>query len=112
MGYRHDGVTRRHLSGAQSFVEAVASTLSLVIALCVVRRRTFARPTPQEVPAQDPEFKARLRSSLTGLLGSVEMLKTRLHEGEDASAERYLSIIDRSARRLDDFVKAEEPSPD
>ena len=112
MGYQQSAIPNHKLTSAQSFAEAVAGMLSLVIALCVVRRRTFMRPTPQETPTPDPEFKARLRSSLTGILGSVEMLKTRLPEGEDASTERYLSIIDRSARRIDDFVNAGEPSPD
>jgi len=111
-GYDDVATTDRRLSGTQSFIESVAGILSLSIPLVMFRRRDGRRPRISSRPPLDCEIKAQMRSSLTGILGSVEMLKSHLEEADDHSLERYLSIIDRSARRIDQFVSPGEPSPD
>jgi hypothetical protein len=57
----------------------------------------------------DPVLKGRIRSSLSSILGSVEMIKSH-NPNTDASLDRYLSIIDRSAQRINDYF-AEKVSP-
>ena len=44
--------------------------------------------------------RSRIRSSLTGILGSVELMRT-LRTPDAARVEKFLSIIDRSARKID-----------
>lgn len=51
------------------------------------------------------EERRQIRSSLTGILGSVEMLRTH-PTGQEA--ERFVQIIDRSARRIETFLTEKE----
>ncbi|HQL24325.1 MAG TPA: GAF domain-containing protein [candidate division Zixibacteria bacterium] len=53
------------------------------------------------------ELRGRIRSSLTGILGSVEMLRARPVGPE---AERFVEIIDRSARRIETIFSEETPA--
>lgn|GEM_PF-1716795 len=55
------------------------------------------------VAAFDPW--SEMRSSLTGILGSVEMMSAD-DSMDDRSRARYLSIINRSARRIESYVDA------
>ncbi|MBD3403063.1 hypothetical protein GF420_09210 [candidate division GN15 bacterium] len=53
---------------------------------------------------ESDESEPNIRSSLTGLLGSTEALRTTWPT-DPAKADRYLSIIDRSARQLGEYMK-------
>jgi GAF domain-containing protein len=46
-----------------------------------------------------PEARGHIRSSLSGILGSVEMMRSQPHPSGE-TLTRYLSIIDRSARKI------------
>ncbi len=49
-------------------------------------------------------MRSKMKSSLTGILGSLEILKSQSGQ-EEGNLERYLSIIDRSARRLQTYLE-------
>ncbi len=52
--------------------------------------------------------RGRARSALSGIMGSIELLKTR--EKTDESLSKYINIIDTSARKLSKYIDAEEVS--
>ena len=68
-------------------------------------RTTVLPPVPEAGRLElDADTRTHLRSSLTGILGSLEVLQGRdLTNAEQTG--RYLSIIDRSAHRLHDYLE-------
>jgi hypothetical protein len=100
----------RAIVASQSLAETVAAVFGLVIPLCVTRRRkSVPDRRSNSVAGRDQELHARLRSSLTGILGSVEILRSREDAVDRTADNRYLEIIDRSARRIDALFQPEEP---
>jgi len=95
------------------FAISVASGLSLAIQLALGKKtKDHSRLYEDSIkPAKltDPALKGRIRSSLSSILGSVEMIKSH-SPNTDASLDRYLTIIDRSAQRINDFF-AEKAFP-
>ncbi|UCD63353.1 MAG: GAF domain-containing protein [Candidatus Zixiibacteriota bacterium] len=92
--------------GDIQFVTAVAGVLSLVIPLSGRRKTgsTSDRETrrPEATEGVDPVARNRVKSSLSGIIGSVELLKSKENPtGENL--QRCLSIIDRSARRIGEY---------
>ncbi|MEW6412957.1 MAG: GAF domain-containing protein [Candidatus Zixiibacteriota bacterium] len=92
------------------FVTSIAVVLEM--AIHIARTRKPARSTLKIVRSKsvdpgipEPEARNRIRSSLTGILGSVELLKTNPTPTEE-SIERCLSIIDKSARRINEYIGA------
>ena len=98
------------LEGEREFVEAVAAALSVSILLdyrreaAVLHRDTPSRLTATDVP--DGELRGQMKSALTGIFGSVELIKTS--DRPERNLEHYLSIIDRSARRISDYFAEAE----
>jgi len=92
------------------FVSYLASVLSVVIQLGIkgkaASRLRLENQRLIERVSSAPELGSRIRSSLTGIMGSVEMLKTSSSDQDD-ELEKYLSIIDKSAQRIGDYL--EEP---
>jgi GAF domain-containing protein len=89
------------------FAEAVAQ----ILAGAIMR---FSRPEEEEsvvfpggrMPAsilEDEVVRTRLRSSLTGILGSVELLQSA-EQRDEAAVARYLSIIDSSAHKIQECL--------
>jgi signal transduction histidine kinase len=86
----------------------LARSISAILALAIqaglgrkvtgstVENRGFASPT-----IKASQLRGRVRSSLSGILGSVEMIKSQ-HKSSDPALEKYLSIIDKSAQRIND----------
>ena len=85
----------------------------LVSAVASVLARVLALPTPAVRLKRDigaglqslegarylpPEARSRINSSLSGILGSVEMM--RAQPASDMAVSRYLAIIDKSARNI------------
>ncbi|HUV30254.1 MAG TPA: GAF domain-containing protein [Acidobacteriota bacterium] len=95
------------------FVASVAELLALAARLSV--RTPDLRPGvmpagPEPVGEQmETALKSRVRSPLTGILGSVEMLRSR-PQADQEQVNRYLSIIDRSARRISAYLHEEAGS--
>lgn len=92
------------------FASSIATALSLAIQM-ILRRQTKASLKPAKdrfsaVRLHDPEVKSRIKSSLSGILGSVEMIKSH-QPVSDTSLDRYLSIIDRSAQRINEYFGEE-----
>ena len=86
----------------QTFVMAVADQLA------VAMDRSGQQMVPSDIGVPDTferRTKSRVRSSLTGIMGSVELLRSHSALADDKGFDRYLSIIDRSARQIDDAVK-------
>ena len=54
-----------------------------------------------------PEVKSRIKSALTGIMGSIEILKSKTEKGE-TDASRYIDIIDRSAQKINDYCAQEK----
>ena len=82
----------------EALVKAVAAVLSLAIRL---------QESPWGVTSIDltrmdreKEVRSRIISSLSGILGSIEVLRSH-GTGDTENFERYVGIIDRSARRIE-----------
>lgn len=86
------------------FTATVASVLSAGMALKL--KRSVAPRSRLHEPGMwstDGKVRSRVKSSLTGILGSVELLKSRSGL-EDDNLRHYLDIIDTSARRIGECV--------
>lgn len=49
-------------------------------------------------------IRSQVRSSLTGIMGSVEMMRSNVESGRPEELDRYLSIIDRSAQKISEYI--------
>jgi len=90
------------------FVNGIALALSMALQLSEARQNAsssrdrlrglekFGGPR-----AWDDTFKIRVKSALSGILGSVEILKAQPRP-DDTGRVRYLDIIDRSARKINE----------
>jgi transcriptional regulator with GAF, ATPase, and Fis domain len=92
------------------FASSIAKALSLTIQIAIRdRANTRVRPSHRRLFAKqvnDSEVRSRIKSSLAGILGSVELIKSR-QTSPDQNIERYLSIIDRSAQKISDYFTEE-----
>lgn len=90
------------------FVTAVASGLSVVM-LLNRKKATIRIPRKPEISAQEVDnagARGKIRSSLSGIMGSVEFLRSTRQPTEE-SVNRCLTIIDKSARRIKEYISAE-----
>ncbi len=65
------------------------------------------RSSEPEDLRNDFALRSRVKSSLSGIFGSVELLKAQ-QESPDPQMNRYLTIIDRSARRINEYIDPQE----
>jgi transcriptional regulator with GAF, ATPase, and Fis domain len=88
------------------FAGSIATALSLNLQTAIRdRANTRVRPSHRRLFAKqvnDSEVRSRIKSSLAGILGSVELIKSR-QMSPDQDLERYLSIIDRSAQKISEY---------
>jgi len=111
-------ISLAEMRGAERFafdesVREMTQTVAGVLAL-TIRRLWLERHRPSEQPVGDkgrpaivpPPIRNRLKSPLTSLMGSVEVLRT-LSGADEATVERHLGIIDRSAQRIQQCVAEE-----
>ena len=94
-------------------VSSVAAGLALAIQLALGRRRqdrsTRRQEKVQPLASGNATLRGQVKSSLSSILGSIEMIKA--HSGEaDGGLDRYLSIIDRSAQRINGYFTEEVSS--
>lgn len=90
-----------------AWVEQVAMIMSSALV-------NLEQRVSQEIPAAmysknvtgEPELRGRVRSAITGILGTVELIKAR--GKPDESLNRQLELIDKSARGLNRFVADRE----
>jgi transcriptional regulator with GAF, ATPase, and Fis domain len=87
-----------------TFIELVTAAASLAIRQARLDRKLLNR---RSVPTLTPDMRSRVKSSLSGIVGSIEMIRAH-GQSSDEPIEKYLEIIDRSARRLSETV--EEPA--
>jgi GAF domain-containing protein len=90
------------------FAEMVGKCLGLALQRMTVHRAVDMAERRRQGRTIDPfqgvETMNRVKSPLTSLLGSVEILRNR--QGQtDKSLDRYLDIIDRSAHKLGRFLE-------
>lgn len=94
--------------GDIQFVTAVAAGLSVAM-LLNRKKASFKMPKPPETRAPSPDdanARGRIRSSLSGIMGSIEFLRSK-QQPADESLDRCLAIIDRSARRISECISSE-----
>jgi GAF domain-containing protein len=95
----------------EAFLQAVAVRLGEALAFpAEIRRRTtnlsgYTRAVAANRSERD--LRNRLKSPLTGILGSLELMRAKEPSG-DARHDHYLSIIDKSARRMQEFLDKPE----
>jgi len=83
-----------------SLVTSIASVLAVAIGFNLRRPAGADYRTESDAPG-DARLRSRVRSSLSGIMGSLEVIRSqRQPTGETLT--RYLSIIDRSARRINE----------
>jgi transcriptional regulator with GAF, ATPase, and Fis domain len=92
---------RQYRSSEIQFVSIVAGLLTSVMPESGSRRRSV-ESVLQNLD-MDTNGRCRVKSSLTGILGSVEMLRTDRTMNPD-KVDRYLGIIDKATRRLQECV--------
>ena len=96
--------------GDIQFVTAVAAVIA--VALQLGRREPKSDAVAERIQAAKGQTgdgaraRSRIKSSLSGILGSLELLKTSDKPTEE-NLDRCLSIIDKSARRISEYVSAE-----
>ncbi|HWR83287.1 MAG TPA: hypothetical protein VN285_08290 [Candidatus Deferrimicrobium sp.] len=95
------------------FTGIVAAGLSLAIQIAL-SQKPIDRLTRSEREAgisivRDPEMRGRIRSSVSSILGSVEMIKSHKPDPE-LDLDKYLGIIDRSANRINEYFLQQTPS--
>jgi hypothetical protein len=57
----------------------------------------------------DRQLRSRMKSSLSGILGSLELIRMGEHNGQPI--DHYLRIIDSSARRINDYLTTGATTP-
>ena len=86
-------------------VQLVSAVLGLRLHSSVVQVRQERKDNyHDQIVLTDADIRNRIRSSLAGIVGSVEFLREKNSSSITESMEKCLSIIDRSVRRLTDYV--------
>lgn len=93
------------------FVQSISTLLSIAITVLMKQSKVTANKSIAENNMIEKESsrvaqnqRSRIRSSLTGILGSVEILKSKSNPTED-NIKRCLSIIDKSAQKINDYIQ-------
>lgn len=91
-----------------SFVEAVAAMAALSIEMISNKKNAlaeFSLSAKDEIIDSGHRRNVRglLRSSLSGIIGSLEMVRNKV-SNERAVRERFLDIIDKSARKMSEYL--------
>jgi hypothetical protein len=71
--------------------------------------RLIRRAEKSDLIQHETTHRTEIRSSLTGILGSVELMRS-LREPDKGAVEKFLTIIDRSARKIDAYLESPELS--
>jgi GAF domain-containing protein len=97
----------------ETILQALASRIAWTIAEPATTRaagnrlRGYDRAVAANRSERD--LRNRLKSPLTGILGSLEMLRARKDAPE---VGRYLAIMDKSARRMQEYLEPEDTTVD
>ncbi|MEK7774342.1 MAG: GAF domain-containing protein [Candidatus Zixiibacteriota bacterium] len=87
---------------------AIETTLA-VTALSKSRQQiTYPAIVADAEPAKEDMFKGRMKSALSGILGSMERIRTS-NSDLDESTRRYLGIIEKSAGRMRAYMEDDIP---
>jgi hypothetical protein len=91
--------------------KSIAGALSLAIQAELNRgsKRTKDERDQIKVSLPTSQLRGQVNSSLSGILGSLEMIKAQ-QKSNDPGIDKYLSIIDKSAHRIHEYVT--QPSPE
>jgi len=90
------------------FVETIASLTAVALGARIRReeaRADFTALAKEEIihSGQDRGMRSQLKSSLTSIIGSLDMIKSGGPESE-IKKDRFLAIIDKSARKMTEFL--------
>ncbi len=111
VGRAGNASTRRFTRNDVLLMRATADCLSAVLSICTPEPSpVFSRNRMDvhDVPFGGLELRSRMKSSLSGIIGSVELMKAQ-SEPDAPSLNRYLSIIDKSAQRMHQYLELAEP---
>ncbi|MDH4035493.1 MAG: GAF domain-containing protein, partial [candidate division Zixibacteria bacterium] len=95
----------RHRRSDILLTRSVAGALGLAIHAGLSRSAAHVRDEDGSAKTKPPSSRLRwqVNSSLSGILGSLEMIKAQ-HKPGDPELDKYLSIIDKSAHRIHEYV--------
>ncbi len=100
---RRTSLRRSFTADDIEFVQSVAAVLSLAIRL---HDSPWGALSFRDAEAQkDRDFRSRIRSSLTGIYGSLDLLRGRSDQTEQK--DHLMGIIDKSARRIESCLTGE-----
>ena len=89
-------------------VTAMASAVSLAISMSLKTEPadTVSKSSDSlsSTDGSSNAIRSHVRSSLTGIMGSVEMMRSNVESGRPEELDRYLSIIDRSAQKIGEYM--------
>ncbi len=105
IGASEDNAASVEDEAVESFVEAITGLLASSLGMSDNRQGTGDAEANDE---RDSELRNRLKSPLTGIIGSVEYLKSRSLESDDEQIRKYVSILDRSVSKMGDFLREGE----
>jgi len=94
------------------FVRSLAGMLALAIRTELGQKspgKSGFADRPALLKEEPAQWRSRIKSSLGGIMGSLEMIKSRPGASEDPSLEKYLAIIDKSAQRINDCFVDQTP---
>lgn len=101
----------RYLRADILLTRSIAGALSLAIRTELNRGALRNRGENDQVniPPPTSRLRGQVNSSLSGILGSLEMIKAQ-QKPSDPELDKYLSIIDKSAHRIHEYVT--QPTPE
>lgn len=100
------GLGRQDLLLARTAAQGIGFGLAMAQRSGLFQESSLAEPETVSLRS-DFAFRSRVKSSLSGIFGSVELLKAQ-QESPDPQINRYLTIIDRSARRISEYLDPQE----
>lgn len=107
----HRSESCRHGRADILLTRSIAGALSLAIRAELNRSASRSQSENDQVKTSLPTSQLRwqVNSSLSGILGSLEMIKAQ-QKPSDPELDKYLSIIDKSAHRMHECVT--QPTPE
>ncbi|MCK4606327.1 MAG: GAF domain-containing protein [candidate division Zixibacteria bacterium] len=93
-----------------SLVTSIASVLGVAIGFNLSRKAGAADYRTESAASGDARLRSRVRSSLSGIMGSLEVIRSQ-QQPTGETLTRYLSIIDRSAQRINECFVGDAPKP-
>ena len=99
---------KQQVDQAQDYISVAANVLAVAMKLGDRQTMQTGRRYVLEILQKEKEHRNRLKSWVTGVLGSVELIQARHEHVGDDQVKHYLDILNTSARKIDSYLKEEE----